>query len=69
MRLLTLILTLALALVPVTARADGEAEARWVGACKAGQRAGDVVTADGMKMNLLDMVKAGPAMRGKGTAR
>ena len=31
--------------------------------------AGDVVTADGMKMNLLDMVKAGPAMRGKGTAR
>ena len=44
-------------------------EARWVGACKAGQRPGDVVTADGMKMNLLDMVKAGPAMRGKAPAR
>ena len=44
-------------------------EARWVGACKAGQRPGDVVTADGMKMNLLDMVKAGPVMRGKAPAR
>lgn len=44
-------------------------EAHWVGACKAGQRPGDVVTADGMKMNLLDMVKAGPAMRGKAPAR
>ncbi len=36
--------------------------AKWVGACKAGQKGGDMIMANGMKMNLLDMAKAMQAM-------
>jgi hypothetical protein len=30
-------------------------EAKWLGACKPGQRPGDIITSNGMKMNVLDM--------------
>lgn len=35
-------------------------EARWTGACQAGQRPGDVIMANGMKMNINDMKKFMP---------
>ena len=35
-------------------------ESRWVGPCKAGQRPGDMVMGNGMKMNVLDMMKGAP---------
>lgn len=48
---------------PMMGRSEGTAviEARWIGPCKAGQKPGDVVLPNGMKMNLLEM----PAARGK----
>lgn len=48
---------------PMMGRSEGTAiiEAKWVGPCKAGQKPGDVVLPNGMKMNLLEM----PAARGK----
>ncbi|OUM04284.1 DUF3617 domain-containing protein [Variovorax sp. JS1663] len=48
---------------PMMGRSEGTAviEAKWVGPCKAGQKPGDMVLPNGMKMNLLDM----PAARGK----
>lgn len=39
--------------------------ATWVGACKPGQKGGDMIMANGMKLNLLDMAKAMQAMSGK----
>ncbi len=30
-------------------------EAKWLGACKAGQRPGDIMMGNGMKMNIRDM--------------
>ena len=35
-------------------------EAKWLGPCKADQKPGDIVMANGMKMNVLEM----PAMPG-----
>lgn len=35
-------------------------ESRWLGPCKAGQKAGDMVMGNGMKMNVLDMMKGAP---------
>jgi hypothetical protein len=35
--------------------------AKWLGACAAGQRPGDIIVANGMKMNVLDLAK----MRGR----
>lgn len=32
-------------------------DAKWVGACKAGQRPGDVIMSNGMTMNMNDMMK------------
>jgi hypothetical protein len=32
-------------------------QARWVGACKSGQRPGDIVMADGKTMNIRDLRK------------
>src|ERR1041385_8202528 len=34
--------------------------AKWVGACKADQKPGDIIMANGMKMNVTDMQKGGP---------
>jgi hypothetical protein len=39
------------------AEADTLIESKWVGPCKPGQKPGDVVTGNGMKMNVLDMMK------------
>lgn len=36
-------------------------EAKWLGACEAGQRPGDVMMSNGMKMNVLDLPKFGTA--------
>jgi hypothetical protein len=36
-------------------------EAKWLGACEAGQRPGDVMMSNGMKMNVLDPPKFGDA--------
>jgi hypothetical protein len=43
---------------PLMGRAEGSAvmEARWVGPCKAGQKPGDMVMPNGMKMNVLEMM-------------
>jgi hypothetical protein len=38
-------------------------EAKWTGACKAGQRPGDIIMAGGMKMNIRDMGKMGMPTR------
>ena len=48
---------------PVPGTTPGQAtnmtiEAKWLGACKAGQKPGDIIMANGMKMNVLEM----PAM-------
>ena len=32
-------------------------EAKWLGACKAGQKPGDIMMPGGMKMNITDMEK------------
>jgi hypothetical protein len=46
---------------PAGQRAYGEShmkiEAKWVGACAAGQKPGDVIMSNGMSMNVLDMQK------------
>ena len=42
------------------AETDMTIEAKWLGACKADQKPGDIIMANGMKMNILDM-KAGAA--------
>jgi uncharacterized protein DUF3617 len=34
-------------------------EAKWLGACAAGQRPGDIMMGNGMKMNILDLPKMG----------
>ena len=34
-------------------------EAKWLGPCKAGQKPGDMMMGNGMKMNMLDMMGAG----------
>jgi uncharacterized protein DUF3617 len=36
--------------------------AKWVGACEAGQKPGDVIMANGMKMNVFDLQKMGEKM-------
>ena len=38
-------------------------EAKWLGACAAGQKPGDVIMANGMSMNVLDMQKMRPPTR------
>ena len=47
---------------PLMGRAEGTSamEARWVGPCKADQKPGDMVMPNGMKMNVLDMMKNRP---------
>ena len=44
---------------PAGQRAHGEShmniEAKWLGACAAGQKPGDVIMSNGMSMNVLDM--------------
>jgi hypothetical protein len=35
-------------------------QAKWLGPCKAGQKPGDVETADGRKMNILDLSRTPP---------
>jgi hypothetical protein len=39
-------------------------EAKYVGACQAGQKPGDIMMGNGMKMNVLDMQKLGGAIGG-----
>jgi hypothetical protein len=34
-------------------------EAKWLGACKADQKPGDIIMANGMKMNVTDMQRGG----------
>jgi hypothetical protein len=36
-------------------------EARWIGPCEPGQRPGDIIMANGMKMNIIDMKKFMPS--------
>jgi len=46
-------------------------DAKWLGACKADQKPGDIIMANGMKMNIVDMQKmmnAAPGMPGRGMA-
>lgn len=45
---------------PLAGRKEGTAiiEAKWVGPCKAGQKPGDMVMSNGMKINVLDMMGA-----------
>lgn len=47
---------------PLMGRAEGTSamEARWLGPCKVDQKPGDMVMPNGMKMNVLDMMKNGP---------
>ncbi len=35
-------------------------DAKWLGPCKADQKPGDIIMANGMKMNVTDMQKGGP---------
>jgi hypothetical protein len=43
---------------PLAGRAEGSAimETKWVGPCKADQKPGDMIMANGMKMNIVDMM-------------
>jgi hypothetical protein len=47
---------------PLMGRAEGASvmEAKWIGPCKADQKPGDMVMSNGMKMNVLDMMKNRP---------
>ena len=47
---------------PLMGRTEGTSlmEAKWVGPCKPGQKPGDMVMSNGMKMNVLDMMKGAP---------
>lgn len=48
--------------MPATGEQHMTITAKWLGACAAGQRPGDVTMANGMTMNVLDLQKArGPA--------
>ena len=38
-------------------------EAKWLGACAAGQKPGDIIMANGMKMNVLEMAPPGAPRR------
>jgi uncharacterized protein DUF3617 len=38
--------------------------AKWLGACKADQKPGDIIMANGMKMNVTDMQRGGPGGAG-----
>jgi len=42
---------------PLMGRAEGSAviEAKWIGPCKAGQKPGEMIMSNGMKMNVLEM--------------
>jgi hypothetical protein len=42
---------------------DSTIEAKWLGACKPGQKPGDVVTTEGAKMNIFDLQKGAPPPR------
>ncbi len=50
---------------PLMGRTEGTGliEAKWVGPCKPGQKPGDMVMANGMKMNLLDAMGKMPARK------
>jgi hypothetical protein len=41
-------------------------EAKYLGGCQAGQKPGDIVMSNGMKMNVLDMQKMGAPGGGMG---
>jgi hypothetical protein len=47
---------------PLMGRAEGASvmDAKWIGPCKADQKPGDMVMSNGMKMNVLDMMKTRP---------
>jgi len=47
---------------PLMGRTEGTSlmEAKWIGPCKADQKPGDMVMPNGMKMNVLDMMKNRP---------
>lgn len=50
---------------PMPAETNMVIEAKWLGACKADQRPGDIIMGNGMKMNINDMQKMGaPGMPG-----
>ncbi len=42
---------------------DETIEAKWLGACEAGQRPGDVIMSNGRTMNILDLPKGVPPRR------
>ena len=41
----------------IPAETDMTVEAKWLGACKADQKPGDMIMGNGMKMNIKDMEK------------
>jgi hypothetical protein len=47
---------------PLGGRAEGAAiiDTKWVGPCKADQKPGDMIMANGMKMNMIDMMATQP---------
>ena len=47
---------------PMMGKSDSDSliEAKWVGPCTAGQKPGDMILPNGMKMNVLDMPGASP---------
>lgn len=53
--------------------ANGESHmtiaAKWVGPCAAGQKPGDVIMTNGMKMNVIDLQKMGEKMNGTSPKR
>jgi uncharacterized protein DUF3617 len=52
---------------PADGKSDMTIEAKWLGACKADQKPGDMIMADGRKVNIVDMQNMLPAiMRGAG---
>ncbi|RIX75487.1 DUF3617 domain-containing protein [Acidovorax cavernicola] len=50
---------------PLMGRTEGTSviDAKWVGPCKPGQKPGDMVMANGMKMNMLDAMAKMPARK------
>jgi hypothetical protein len=49
--------------MPANHSSNMTVQAKWLGACKAGQKPGDIMMPNGIKMNVMDLQKGGAARR------
>jgi hypothetical protein len=49
--------------MPANHSSNMTVQAKWLGACKAGQKPGDIMMPNGIKMNVMDLQKGVPPRR------